>query len=85
MRLLNYAFGGVKPSLQSKILVMCNTQATTSDLPVYKIFVPQKVSLSKISDDMITCDLWFAPPPIKNPDYVYGTPCWNRKNRKKNF
>ena len=51
---------------------MCQTQATTFDLQIYNIFGPQKVSLSKISDDVIACDLSFAPaPPIKNPDYAY--------------
>ena len=38
------------------------------DLSLYNIFAPQKVPLLKISDDLIACDLWFAPlPPIKNP------------------
>ena len=32
-----------------------------SDLPIYNIFVPQKVSLPKISDNVIACKLWFAP------------------------
>ena len=35
---------------------------TTSELPFYDIFVRQKVPLSKIYDDVIVCDLWFAPP-----------------------
>ena len=47
-------------------------QVTASDLPFYKTFGPQKVSLLKISDDVIACDLWFGLPPIKNPGYVYG-------------
>ena len=25
----------------------------------------------KVSDDVIACDLWFGPPPIKNPGYAY--------------
>ena len=25
----------------------------------------------KISDNVIACDLWFGPPPIKNPGYAY--------------
>ena len=33
-----------------------------SDLPSYDIFVPQKVPLLKIFDDVIACDLWFGPP-----------------------
>ena len=32
-----------------------------SDLPLYDIFVTQKVPFSKISDDVIACDLWFSP------------------------
>ena len=35
---------------------MCQTQVMASDLPIYNIFVPQKV-LSKISDNVITCGL----------------------------
>ena len=34
-----------------------------SDLPFYDIFAPQKITFSKISDDVIACDLWFGPPP----------------------
>ena len=34
-----------------------------SDPSFYDIFVPLKVLLSKISDDVIACDLGFAPPP----------------------
>ena len=44
-----------------------------SDLPFYDIFAPQKVTFSKISDDVIAWDLWFGPPPIKNPGYAYAT------------
>ena len=40
-----------------------------SDLPIYNIFVPQKVPLSKISEDVITCDLVL---PIKNLGYIYA-------------
>ena len=25
-----------------------------------------------MSDDVIACNLWFGPPPIKNPGYAYG-------------
>ena len=32
------------------------------DLPLY-IFAPEKVPLSKNSDDVIACDLWFGSPP----------------------
>ena len=44
-----------------KILLNCQ-QATISDLPSYNIFVPQKVPLLKIFDDVIACNLWFGPP-----------------------
>ena len=37
-------------------------QAAASDLLFYDNVVPQKVPLSKISDDVIACDLWFEPP-----------------------
>ena len=41
-------------------------------LSFYNIFSPQKVPLLKISDDLIACDLLFAPlPPIKNPPNAY--------------
>ena len=44
-----------------------------SDRPFYNIFAPQKVPLSKISDDIIAYDLCFAPlPPIKNSGNAYG-------------
>ena len=48
---------------------MCRAQAKASDFPIYNIFVPQKVPLSKISDDVIACGLGA---PIKNPGYAYG-------------
>ena len=35
-------------------------QATASNLPFYDIFTQQKVPLSKVSDDVIACDLWFV-------------------------
>ena len=41
---------------------MCQTKVKTSDLPIYNIFVPHKVLLSKISDYVIACGL---PPPPK--------------------
>ena len=43
-----------------------------SDLPSYDIFASQKVPLSKISDDVISCDLWFGPTTIKNSGYAYA-------------
>ena len=42
---------------------MYHTHALAADLPFYNIFVLKKVPPSKISDDVIVCDLWFAPPP----------------------
>ena len=50
-----------------KTLSLCKIQlkcqpATISDLSSYDIFVPQKVPLLKIFDDVIACDLWFGPP-----------------------
>ena len=37
----------------------------------YNTFLPQKLSLSKIFENVIACDLWFGPLPlIKNPDYT---------------
>ena len=50
-----------------KALSLCQIQlkyqpATISDLPSYDIFVPQKVPLLKIFDDVIACDLWFGLP-----------------------
>ena len=53
-----------------KIRFKCQ-QATISDLPSYDIFVSQKLPLLKIFDDVIACDLWFRPLPIKNPKYAY--------------
>ena len=52
-----------------KILVTCY-QAAISDLPSYNIFVPQKLPLLKIFDDVISCDLWFRLNPIKNSGYA---------------
>ena len=54
----------------AKSWLRANTQATASDLPIYNIFVSHKVSLLKISESVITCDL--VPPPIKNPGYIYA-------------
>ena len=33
-----------------------------SDLPSYDIFVPEKIPLLKIFDDVIAYNLWFGPP-----------------------
>ena len=38
-------------------------QTTAFDLSFYDILVPQKVNLSKVSDDVIACDLWIGPAP----------------------
>ena len=43
------------------MLVNCQQLTTALDLPIYDIFAPQKVPLLKISDDVIACNLWFAP------------------------
>ena len=65
--LQKYLYGQVK-TLQH--------QATTSDLSFYDIVSPPKSSSFEVSDDVIACDLWFAPPPpppIKNPGYTYNS------------
>ena len=46
-------------------------QVAGSDLRFYDIFALHEVSFSKIRDDVIAWDLWFAPP-IKNLGYAYG-------------
>ena len=58
----NFCF---KPSPFRKLSVVPN-QDTASDLSFYDMFVPHEVPLSKISDDFIACDFWFAPPPQSN-------------------
>ena len=42
-----------------------SNQVTASDLPFLNTFAPQKVSLLKISDDVIACALWFGFPQSK--------------------
>ena len=37
----------------------------------YDIFAHTKNSSFEVSDDVIACDLWFGPLPIKNPGYAY--------------
>ena len=59
----------VKALSLCKILITCQ-QATISDLPSYVIFVPQKLPLWKNFDNVIACDLWFRPSPIKNSGYA---------------
>ena len=49
---------------------MCKQAITISDLPSYDIFVPQKLPLWKNFDDVISCDVWFRPPPNKNSGYT---------------
>ena len=63
---------GFKPSPLNEFLVTCQHQAKASDLPFYDIFAPTKKSSFEVSDDVIVCDLWFGPPPIKNRGYTYG-------------
>ena len=41
-----------------------------SDLPFHDIFVPQKLPIWKNFDDVVSCDLWFRPPTIKNSGYA---------------
>ena len=38
---------------------------------ILRYLCPTKITVSKISDDVIACDLWFGSPPIKNPGYAY--------------
>ena len=45
-------------------MVKCH-RAAASDLSFYDIFAPQKVPFLKFFDDVIACDLWFAPPQLK--------------------
>ena len=54
----------------SPLTVVNHTTATGH--PFYDIFVPQKVPVSKISDDVIACDLRFPPPQTKNPGHAYA-------------
>ena len=44
---------------------MCQHQAMASDLSLFDIFAPTKNSYFEVSDDVITCDLWFGPPQSK--------------------
>ena len=44
---------------------MSQHQATASDLPFCDIFAPTKNFSFEVSDDVITCDLWFEPPQSK--------------------
>ena len=41
-----------------------------SDLPFYDIFAPQKIPFSKILDNVIACDLWFAPSPPNQESWL---------------
>ena len=51
-------------------------QAIASEPPFHDIFVPRNIPFSKISDDVITRNLRFAPPnvhtPIKNSGHACG-------------
>ena len=63
-----------KSSPIAKSWLRANTQSTASDFPIYNIFVPQKVPLSKSSEDVITCDL--VPPNQKSwLHYAPGRTC----------
>ena len=57
---MNFRF---KPSPLNEFLVTCQHQATAFDLPFYDIFAPTKNSSFEVSDVVIACDLWLAPPP----------------------
>ena len=50
----------------NEFLVTCQHQATTSDLPFCDISAPPKNSSFEVSDDVVACDLWFAPPTPKS-------------------
>ena len=63
---------GLSPFPSAKFCLSANTQATATNLPFYDISVSQKVPLSKIFDDVIACDLWLGPLPIKNSGYAYA-------------
>ena len=54
---------------------MSQRQATVSGLPFCNIFVLSENFSFEVSDDVITCDLWFEPPPIKNLGYTYECLC----------
>ena len=54
---------GLSPLSLAKSWLRANTQATATNLPIYNILVAQKVPLSKITEDVITCDL--VPPQSK--------------------
>ena len=69
---------GLSPLPLAKFYLSANTQATATNLPFYDISVPQKVPLSKNFDNVIACDLWFGPHPIKNPGYAYADLTRNR-------
>ena len=63
---------GLSPFPIAKSWLRSNKQATAFDLPIDNIFVPQKVPLSKISKDVITCDLI---PPNQNHGHTYAPGC----------
>ena len=69
-------------------LILVYTQITSSGLPFFKTFVPQKVPISKISDDVIAFNLWFGPSPqSKNlavPMPPQRTPIAGKTNETKN-
>ena len=69
VRYLHFLTINLSP-LPLQILVTRKQATTISDLPSYDIFVPQKLPLWKNFDDVISCDLFFRPPPIKNSGYA---------------
>ena len=89
---LHFCFcGGLSPLPIAKSWLNVSTQPTASDLPIYNLFVSQKVPLWKISDDVIACNLWFWPRPQSK---VLATPMnknlhwclfWSSMQRGENF
>ena len=55
----------MSPNLDICTFLTLVNHTTASGLPLNDIFAPQKVSVSKISDDVIACDLRFGPPQSK--------------------
>ena len=42
---------------------------------ILRYLCPHKNSSFEVSDDILACNLWFGPPPIKNPNYAYAITC----------
>ena len=63
-----------RPSPCSKVLVMCQTQVTVSDLPIYNILSHKRFLFPKflMTSLYLICSLPPHPPSIKNPGYAYA-------------